>query len=186
MTVSSDQPPHGLQLVIDFVNTLDVEAGGDELADPGGLLAWLQRHDLLGPDPGVLRDAHRVRAIELREALRGAMTAHNDGRIDPHGAAVLQQAAERGRLSVRFSADGSAGLEPRAGGVFGALAALLVPVASAAADGSWERVKACRADDCRWAFYDQSRNRSGRWCDMAVCGNRTKVRAYRDKRAGSP
>jgi predicted RNA-binding Zn ribbon-like protein len=59
-------------------------------------------------------------------------------------------------------------------------------VAAAAADGTWERAKACRADDCRWAFYDQSRNRSARWCDMAVCGNRTKVRAYRAKRGDGP
>ena len=90
--------------------------------------------------------------------------------------------AERGRLSVRFAADGSVELAPRAGGFAGALAALLVPVARAAADGSWQRVKACAADDCQWAFYDRSRNRAGRWCDMAVCGNRTKVRAYRTKR----
>ncbi len=52
----------------------------------------------------------------------------------------------------------------------------------AALDGTWQRVKACDADDCLEAFYDQSRNRSGRWCDMSLCGNRTKVRAYRSKR----
>ena len=57
--------------------------------------------------------------------------------------------------------------------------AVVVPVAEAVRDRSWQRVKACRADDCRWAFYDRSRNRSGVWCDMAVCGNRAKVRAYR-------
>jgi predicted RNA-binding Zn ribbon-like protein len=51
-------------------------------------------------------------------------------------------------------------------------------------DGTWARVKACRAEDCRWAFYDFSRNRSGTWCDMAVCGNRAKVRAYRARTAG--
>ncbi len=56
---------------------------------------------------------------------------------------------------------------------------LLIPVAESIADGSWQRAKACRASDCMWAFYDRSRNRSGTWCDMAVCGNRTKVRAYR-------
>ena len=58
----------------------------------------------------------------------------------------------------------------------------LVPVALAMGDGSWERVKACRDEGCEWAFYDRSRNRSGVWCDMAVCGNRTKVRAYRERK----
>jgi predicted RNA-binding Zn ribbon-like protein len=82
---------------------------------------------------------------------------------------------------VRFDASGEAGLTPRARGFAGALAALLVPVASASADGTWARVKACRADDCQWAFYDRSRNRSGAWCEMSVCGNREKVRSYRSR-----
>ena len=87
-------------------------------------------------------------------------------------------------LGVQFQTDGSAPLTPDAEGFAGALAQVLVPVAEAARDGSWERVKACRADDCKWAFYDRSRNRSGVWCDMAVCGNRAKVRAYRSRGAG--
>ncbi|MGZ6979737.1 MAG: CGNR zinc finger domain-containing protein, partial [Acidimicrobiia bacterium] len=41
--------------------------------------------------------------------------------------------------------------------------------------------KACRHDECQWAFYDRSRNRSGQWCVMAVCGNRNKARSYRER-----
>ena len=41
------------------------------------------------------------------------------------------------------------------------------------------RVNTCRARDCGWKFVDQSRNRSRRWCDMAVCGNLAKTRQYR-------
>jgi predicted RNA-binding Zn ribbon-like protein len=70
--------------------------------------------------------------------------------------------------------------------VDGALGALLGTVAAAMADGTWSRLKACRADNCHWAFYDHTRNRSGVWCDMAVCGNRAKVRAYRHRHAGEP
>lgn len=84
-----------------------------------------------------------------------------------------------GRLSIAFAGDGEVRFEPRATGFAGALARLLVPVVEGAPDRTWERVKACAETDCQWAFYDRSRNRSGRWCDMAVCGNRTKVRAYR-------
>ncbi len=47
------------------------------------------------------------------------------------------------------------------------------------AEGNWPRLKVCREDTCAWAFYDRSKNRSGAWCSMAVCGNRTKARAYR-------
>jgi predicted RNA-binding Zn ribbon-like protein len=49
------------------------------------------------------------------------------------------------------------------------------------ADGTWSRLKACRADDCLWAFYDGSRNHSAAWCSMASCGNRAKARAYRSR-----
>jgi predicted RNA-binding Zn ribbon-like protein len=45
--------------------------------------------------------------------------------------------------------------------------------------GTWSRLKLCRNDDCSWAFYDSSRNRSGSWCRMGECGNRLKNRAYR-------
>ncbi|MGH3007295.1 MAG: CGNR zinc finger domain-containing protein, partial [Gaiellaceae bacterium] len=45
------------------------------------------------------------------------------------------------------------------------------------------RLKACRAEDCRWAFYDRARNRSRHWCSMAVCGNRTKARTFRRRHA---
>lgn len=44
-----------------------------------------------------------------------------------------------------------------------------------------ERLKFCDARDCGWLFIDASRNRSRRWCDMADCGNRAKVRRYRQK-----
>jgi predicted RNA-binding Zn ribbon-like protein len=39
-------------------------------------------------------------------------------------------------------------------------------------------VRECAADDCAWLFLDESRNRSRRWCDMKVCGNRQKARRH--------
>jgi predicted RNA-binding Zn ribbon-like protein len=65
-----------------------------------------------------------------------------------------------------------------------ALGDVLADVAAAMGDGSWPRLKACLADDCRWAFVDRSRNASRRWCDMRVCGNRQKARAFRARRTG--
>ncbi|MHB8244304.1 MAG: CGNR zinc finger domain-containing protein [Acidimicrobiales bacterium] len=74
------------------------------------------------------------------------------------------------------------------GGVSGALAALVAIVHGAMADGTWVRLKVCQSDRCRFAFYDSSRNRSGTWCSMQVCGNRAKVRTYRQRRTsgGAP
>ncbi|NTS32206.1 CGNR zinc finger domain-containing protein [Phyllobacterium sp. BT25] len=44
-----------------------------------------------------------------------------------------------------------------------------------------ERIKVC--PNCHWLYFDESRNRSRRWCDMNVCGNRAKARRYYDRNA---
>jgi len=44
---------------------------------------------------------------------------------------------------------------------------------------TWERLKVCRSDGCRWAFYDRSKNGRSCWCSMRVCGSREKARTYR-------
>jgi predicted RNA-binding Zn ribbon-like protein len=172
--------PHGLDLVIDFVNTLDLDEGEDQLSAPEGVSSWLAGRGLL--DPGLrTSEAERAQAIALREALRSLMLTNNGAADSADAAEELERTARSGELGVHFGSGGQVSLDPRAAGLAGALARLLVPVAEAVGDGSWQRVKACRAHDCQWAFYDRSRNRSGVWCEMAVCGNRTKVRAYRER-----
>jgi predicted RNA-binding Zn ribbon-like protein len=180
--VSTNPAPHGLDLVIDFVNTLDVDAGQDELRAPGGLDSWLAARALVDPQASPASDAEHRHALDLREALRDLMLANNGSPVEGNPAAELERAARRGELGVHFDAPGGVSFLSGTSGVDGALARLLVPVAQAIGDGSWQRVKACRAADCTWAFYDRSRNRSGVWCEMAVCGNRTKVRAYRERK----
>ena len=64
-----------------------------------------------------------------------------------------------------------------------ALDRMLWPVARSAGElltsDRLGQVRVCAADDCDWLFLDTSRNGSRRWCDMRVCGNRSKVRRYR-------
>jgi predicted RNA-binding Zn ribbon-like protein len=180
MPVSSS-PPHELQLVIDFVNTSDLETGTDELATAPDLGEWLAARGLAAGDAPVPKPADHAQALALRDSLRSIMLAHNGHAPDPGAIDALERTAQRGQLAVHFAPDGTVGPAALGSGVAGALARVLIPVAAGAADGSWERVKACRAQDCQWAFYDASRNRSGRWCNMAVCGNRHKVRAYRER-----
>jgi predicted RNA-binding Zn ribbon-like protein len=43
------------------------------------------------------------------------------------------------------------------------------------------RVHACEAVDCGWWFMDESKNASRRWCDMKICGNREKLRRFRER-----
>jgi predicted RNA-binding Zn ribbon-like protein len=181
---STSSPPHNLQLVIDFVNTLDVESGEDRTDTPARLAAWLDEQGLRSPDAAALGAVELEQAIELRESLRKVLVGHTHREEAAGAAQHLEEVASHGQLGVRFADDGSIRVAPRAQGYPAVLATLLVPVASASMDGTWARTKACVADDCQWAFYDSSRNRSGRWCDMAVCGNREKVRTYRSRQPG--
>lgn len=190
---ASDVPP-AAALLRDFVNTADVESGTDELSDVPALTRWLAGRGLLERDaaereldrsPGGAAPtaADLATARHLREGLRAALAGHHDGSDGPHEELDRLSA----QLPLRLAFDGSRPrLVPMAEGGAGALGALLVAVAEAMADGSWERLKACSADTCRWAFYDGSRNRSRTWCAMDVCGNREKTRAYRARRRPRP
>ena len=150
------------------------------LPDATALRAWLQARALLSSRKPV-SPADLARTLELREALRALLVANNDGRPSAD-LDVLNRVANRARLGVHF---GERGIElvSRAKGVDRALGEILTVVAAALGDGSWERLKACR--NCRWAFYDYSRNRSATWCSMQLCGNRLKTRSYR-RRATRP
>jgi predicted RNA-binding Zn ribbon-like protein len=178
--VDAEPAPGRLALVERFVNTVDFEHGREVLSEPERLRA------ILGLEPEIeIGQADLRRALEVREALRSLALANNGGDPDPQALAVLERAAARGRLVVRFGAAG-AELVPVSRDVDGALADLVGVVHTATADGTWSRLKACRRDVCHWVFYDRSRNRSAVWCRMAVCGNRIKTRAYRERRATPP
>jgi predicted RNA-binding Zn ribbon-like protein len=63
------------------------------------------------------------------------------------------------------------------------LLAPLWPVARSAARvltsaSDLERLKQCPSSQCGWLFIDESRNRTRRWCDPALCGNRARVRSH--------
>ena len=95
---------------------------------------------------------------------------------------ILNQAAERAKLHISFTPDGSAQLEPSTVDLDEALGRLLSIVYIAMVEGNWERLKACQNEDCRWVYYDISKNRSGSWCSMAMCGNRLKTSTYRRRK----
>ena len=172
--------PGPLRLVQDFVNTLDVEEASEEIGTPGALAAWLAERGLL--DGGEVGPADQVRALELREALRRLLLANNGAPLQEADLAVLNRVAAECGLSPRFTAGARVVLEPALGGASGALGRLLVAVSEAMREGTWSRLKACADHGCQWAFYDRSKNRSGHWCAMAVCGNRAKARQFRQRR----
>jgi predicted RNA-binding Zn ribbon-like protein len=173
----TDSPAPGeLWRIQRLVNTADIEQGTDAL-DP----AWPASVGLAGPEDS-LTDAGMARVRRFREALRRVLLAHNGETVDPAAVSELDAIARGSAVIVGFGADGTPRLEAAGAGVDAVLARLLAIVAQASAEGTWERLKACPADACQWAFYDFSRNHSRTWCDMKVCGNRAKARSYRTRR----
>ena len=173
--------PGRLETVRQFVNTWDIEDGENLLSSPQALRTWLGEHDLLerGAEVG---EEDLARALEVREALRAQLTANNGGERDPEAVERLHAAANRAGISLTFGPEGTT-LEPEAPGVDGAIGRLLTIVHEAEHDGTWERLKACPWHTCHWAFYDNTKNASGVWCTMEVCGNRAKAKAYRERHA---
>ena len=172
-------PDVALHLLQDFVNTNDVEGDDDGLGSPELLRDWLAERSLLDRSAGVPEPAWR-RAIDIREGLRALGRVNNGEPLDAAQLAALNRAAAD--VPVLVGVDVSDWrLRPAEAGVDGFLGGMLATLARAMADGSWSRVKSCRNDTCRWLFYDHSRNRSGTWCTMAICGSRMKSRAYRSR-----
>ena len=187
MPVTETQPerkvaPGRLELVRNFVNSVDYFDGEDDLPSADALAGWLRERGLLERGADVSENEFR-RALDVREGLRAVLRSHNGEDLDSDAVARLDRVGQRAGLSVRFSPEPA--LQPRSQGVDGALAEILALVAAARADGSWERMKACAHGSCAWAFYDQSKNRSKRWCRMETCGNIEKARAHRARRRAS-
>ena len=104
----------------------------------------------------------------------------NDGfEPDRELLAPLAREARDAPIGFLVSPDGHSALGPLGEGLDRALGTVLAVLATAAADGSWERMKVCRNDECAWLFYDRSKNRSRHWCAANPCGNLVNARAYR-------
>jgi predicted RNA-binding Zn ribbon-like protein len=170
--------PGDLELVRGFVNTVDVEAGTEKLDAPASLRDWMVSNGLISPKV-TASSADLRKALDLRRALRSLLT-HNDGEpLEPSAIEAVNNAAAGAKLVARLDHRASPVLDAEAAGVDAALGRLVAIVHRSMWDGDWDRLKICRSETCAWAFYDWSKNHSGAWCTMTICGNRSKVRSYR-------
>lgn len=183
--------PGRLHVVQDFVNTRDIEAGTDALDTADALGRWLRRRELLDHgerlhDPADLDPADLYHATTLREALRDLCVANHDQQTPPDTAIdTVEAAATAAALTIARDPDAGWQLQPQTVGIDRALGRLVAIVYDAMTTDRWARLKACSNDTCRWVYWDGSPARTGRWCAMAICGNRAKITAYRD-RQGPP
>ncbi len=184
--------PGPLRVVQEFVNTRSNLRGSDLLEDAEGTARWLTGRGLFPDGVAAVGEADRPRLISFREGLRRVLVVHNAGAEIREGevTAICEEPddlAGAALLRVSFDPSGEPRLRPAEGKgneVDKAMALMLAAVVQSAVDGTWGRLKACRNEGCKWAFYDHAKNRSGTWCHMDACGARHKMRAYRERRSG--
>jgi predicted RNA-binding Zn ribbon-like protein len=181
-------------VALDFVNTLD-----DRPTQPKELLATYADLLRFGEDSGVLDAAQFDRLLERKhlaeDATQEVLLQARELREDIHDVfrAILKKrpvpAAALAKLNAAAqSAAGRMRLVAVKGGFvwrfedFGGVDAMLWPIARAAAEllasDQLPYVRACSSKTCEWFFLDTSKNHRRRWCDMANCGNRAKVRRF--------
>jgi predicted RNA-binding Zn ribbon-like protein len=177
--------PGELALLYDFVNTLDrrryveqgaVHAGGDELATPREMEAWMRRHRLLAPGRHIDATEHR-KAIGLRAALLAFLELPPEERDNPAVARQLTVAGRDFPLALTAAGDGTVALEPAPGA--SAFGRVLAETLRLAETNRLSRLKACASEECRWIFFDRSKPANRHWCSSSLCGNRQKTRNYR-------
>jgi predicted RNA-binding Zn ribbon-like protein len=170
--------PMPLLLVQAFVNTRDAEKGVDLLERPDSTRTWLVGAGLLGEGAN-LSEADLQQVKEVRESLRDLLIRdHGSPDVD-----ALRRLADSGSAHLTIADDGRVDVvSPHRAEIIDGLFQLLLIVRRAQEDGTWSRLRVCANDECRWAFYDRSRNQHGSWCDMATCGNRLKNRELRARR----
>jgi predicted RNA-binding Zn ribbon-like protein len=168
--------PGVLRLVQAFLNTVDIEAANDGFTDPAAVRSWFLGQGLISPRARV-GDSDRRLAIATREALRDVVGATTGVRVAPSSIRILNRIGRSG-VTVRFEANGRARLVASRSNLVGGLASILAAVERSIAEGTWPYLKVCRRDACRWVFFDRSKNHSGSWCTMAICGSRAKAAAY--------
>jgi predicted RNA-binding Zn ribbon-like protein len=183
---------------LDFLNSI-AHPGGvavEWLTSGEDLLAWLEQADLVPADvaaalredavPGEL-DAVAAQARALRAWFRGFVEAH-EGRAlsadDLPQLARLNQVLGRDESFGQIVAQGG-GLVTRTQRRWRSPDALLLPIAQAMAGlvcaEDFSRVKTCEGHGCTLMFIDRTRGKARRWCSMAICGNRAKQAAHRER-----
>ena len=171
---------------LDLVNSEEWYGLGplrDRLEERAWLDRFLARHglDVAGPPT----PAARARLVRLRVLLRNSIQAIAAGKAP--------KAGDLAELNAFIAARPATPRLVRAGGGFRleavpektdwawVLGEIALSFARLLAEGDLRRLKVCDNDDCAWAFYDESKNRSRRWCSAAECGNLIKVRRFRER-----
>ncbi|HET9298644.1 MAG TPA: ABATE domain-containing protein [Candidatus Polarisedimenticolaceae bacterium] len=192
----------GGNLCLDFANTArHVDASREDLptypalvsfAEQTGTVTHAQARALLAAAAKKPAAAARVlsRAIELRGAIFRTFSAiAGGGDVRAEDLAVIDRLAADAAAHTHLApCDGGFHWELDAGALR-ELPGPLWPVVRSATDlltsGAVATVRECALETCSWLFLDHSKNQKRRWCDMKICGNRSKARRHYARTKGS-
>ena len=174
--------PGDLELVRSFLSLHDHEPGNTDSLPPAprSLAWWFEANGLVS---GEIPDEDLRWALRVMAALTSKVRENMGRPRDEAAVSVLNDAARDTGLRICLGCSDDLPLHVDATGVRGAIGRLLGIAFLADLDGRWERFRICGDPGCSAVFYDRSRNRTGKWCSMAACGNRAKVRAFRERQA---
>jgi len=185
--------PADIALLYDFVNSLDLRryveqgvahAASDELATPAQLEAWLSSRGLLAKGTRLGEGNYR-NVLALRGALRSFIQlSPTEREVDTGVAAQLSAAAVNFPLTLRVLEGRGVSLQPSGLSPASGLGNVLAELQRLATTEGLDRLKMCASEKCHWVFFDRSKPANRRWCNSALCGNREKTRAYRERRRG--
>jgi predicted RNA-binding Zn ribbon-like protein len=187
--------------VLDFVNTVENRLRPapeeDLIASYEDFLRWLSVVGLLGNDElARLREECAFREEACRAALREARSLREafwaifgaiaHGGTPPEGAVgvlnrILSQGSWTRRVHIDEDSRPSVEYERRVDALMKPVLALAESGADLLASEKLDRIRMCDREECGDLFYDASKPGRRRWCDMAKCGNRTKVNRYRSR-----
>lgn len=179
----------GDHVALDMINTIEQGDAGpqDRWQSDADVQAWLAQFGL-APARDTVPAGLLESARDLRETVRGLVAQRKAGA--PLKLTALNRALAAGGSHLALSAQDGGGLELARRYPSRTAADWLLPAAEAAAEllahGDFALVRKCESDTCSLWFYDRTRSHRRRWCSMALCGNRHKVAAFRQREASSP
>ena len=183
MDISSADPLWADLINSDWHDHRGSGAREDRISNDTWLAAFLARADWDGGLPG-LGERRLLRG--LRSLLRRMVDTLMAGKgLRPADLGMLNGFLAGSPLVPRLEYRGSSWRlwqAPAASGIRRVAAAVVLSFASMIADGDPARIKICANPDCGWVMYDESHNRTRRWCNVKECGNLVKVRRFRARR----
>ena len=172
----------GTVLATSFTGTVTERHGArlERIQTPARLLLWLTQRRLEVP---ACSAEELQRALTLREAIHVAATAAAIGSPLPEDSVrVINNASRLGSASPVLARDGSLrwwlGQPASVDSALSVIAGDAVGLLAGTRSGAFAL---CASPTCRAAFFDTSRGRTRRWCDMNTCGNRQKKKRLRSR-----